>query len=121
MKNLLKLFLLYSVGYFQVQICSVLDRTLSRGDIVEFAVINLLIITAILWKLPKKSLLGGCLIFLLKIFGIGLITQAKGIGIFLGLSVTLILLVWAIVNWAYAKFRKEDDFYDIGDYPQYYQ
>ena len=122
MKNLFKLFVLYSIAYFQVQICSVLDRGLSGNDVVEFAIINALMFAILLWKLPEKSLLAVCLIFFLRVCGVGLVTQMKFIIAFVLLVIIFVLALLAVASWESAKLIKEDDlYYDMGDYPQYYQ
>ncbi len=121
MKNFFKLFVLYSVAYFQVWICSVLDRGLFGNDVIELAIINVLMFAVVLWKLPEKSLLAVCLVFFLKICGVGLITQAKIVAVILVLAVSFFLFCLAVISWVYAKLREEDDLYDAGDRPQCYQ
>ncbi|GEM_PF-6551213 len=121
MKNLFKLFVLYSIAYFQVQICSVLDRGLSGNDVVEFAIINALMFAIPLWKLPEKSIFPVCLVFFLKICGVGLMTQMRFVSVFVSLVIVFVLALLVVVSWESAKLKKEYDFYDMGDRPQCYQ
>ncbi len=122
MKNLLKLFILYAIGYFQIQIAYVTNVVLSRGDIIGFAIVNLLMMAIFLWKLPEKSLLAVCLIFFLRICGAGLMSQIKFMVALMLLAVMLVLTCLVLVSRENAKLVKEGDiYYELGDYPQCYQ